>query len=77
MYWGLSRTICSVLEEMRSCYKNRNYSNLLSLIDEAQCYANRMESSLGDQKDLKDLHKKIKEKVDELQKLEDKIDGLK
>ena len=47
---------------------------LLSLIEEAQTMANRMEAALGDQKDFEALKKRIREKKDELKKLEEKIE---
>jgi hypothetical protein len=43
-----NRTLCSVLEEMRSCYKTRNFAPLKGLIEEAQIYGNRMEAKLFD-----------------------------
>ena len=33
-----SRTLCSVLEEMRKCFETRNFSPLHGLIEEAQTY---------------------------------------
>ena len=57
----LNRTICDVLEEMRTCYKTRNFSYILSLIEEAQSMANRMEGALWDQKELVYEKKKLKE----------------
>lgn len=50
-----NRFICNVLEEMRKCTTTGNYSNLLSLIEEAQTFANRMEAGLRNVKDLKQL----------------------
>ena len=40
------RTICDVLNEMRSCYKTRNFSYLPGLIEELQTMGNRMEAAL-------------------------------
>ena len=53
-----NRYICSVLEEMRACYKTRNFSGLLGLIEEAQALANRMEARLEDQADIEELLEK-------------------
>jgi len=68
--YGLNRYMCTVLDEMRQCTKNLNFSVLASLIEEAQILSNRMESKLMDAKDLEDLHKKIKEKEKELKSLD-------
>lgn len=77
------RYICSVLEEMRTCDKTKNYSYLLGLIEEAQMMADRMEASLYDKKDLNRAHrecKKVKEKKEKLEadieKLEERMKGL-
>lgn len=72
----LDRTMCSVLEEMRACCRTGNYSYLPSLIEEAQSYANRMESALyknsdwkWSKKEKKKIDKQIKRKRKELEKL--------
>ena len=64
-----NRTLCDVLAEMRKCDTTRNYAYLLSLIEEAQHYANRMESALADKKDIRewsDMRSKLKEEIKEL-----------
>lgn len=64
-----NRTLCDVLSEMRKCDKTRNYAYLLSLIEECQHYANRMEAALGDKKDIRewsDMRSKLKEEIKEL-----------
>ncbi len=64
-----NRVICSVLDEMRKCHETRNYAYLLGLIEEAQSLANRMESALGDKKDIRewsDMRAKLKEEIKEL-----------
>ena len=63
------RYLCDVLEEMRTCNKTRNYAVILSLIEEAQTLANRMEASLGDRKDFQFWHRKFKEEKSEYKKL--------
>ena len=68
-----NRYLCEVLTEMRTCSETKNYSYLLSLIEEAQTLANRMEASLYDKKDYTSIKSKIKEKKEELKKLEKKI----
>ncbi len=71
-----NRYLCSVLEEMRSCWKTRNFSPIRGLIEEAQSLANRMESSLSDINDVEEmreerseLHKEIKKLRKEAKKL--------
>jgi hypothetical protein len=64
-----NRTLCDVLAEMRKCDTTRNYAYLLSLIEEAQHYANRMESALADKRDIRewsDMRSKLKDEIKEL-----------
>jgi hypothetical protein len=61
-----NRYICSVLEEMRTCIETLNFSILLSLIEEVQVMANRMEAKLYDMRDHEDLLNDIKDKKKEL-----------
>ena len=77
MSYGLNRYLCDVLAEMRTCSEMRNYSFLLSLIEEAQTLANRMEASLYDKRDYTSIKKMIAEKKVELKKLEKKIEKKK
>ena len=77
MSYGLNRYLCDVLAEMRTCSEMRNYSFLLSLIEEAQTLANRMEASLYDKRDYTAIKKMIAEKKVELKKLEKKIEKKK
>ena len=74
-YW-VNRTLCGVLEDMRSCDKVKNYAALGGLIEEAQILGNRMEAGLDDKKDLvkmniewSELRKKLKEARKELKEL--------
>ena len=66
-----NRTMCAVLDEMRNCYKSRNFAGLLGLVEEAQTMANRMEASLWDQREIKDLRNEIKKLEKKKQELED------
>lgn len=75
-YFGTNRYVCSVLEEMRTCHETRNYSMMLSLIEEVQVLANRMEAALSDQKDIKEMQEYRQELKDEIRKLEKKVDEL-
>ena len=59
-YW-INRSMCSVLEEMRDCYKTRNFAALLGLIEEAQSMGNKMESALSDKRDIKEMHEEWSE----------------
>ena len=58
-YYGTSRYMCDVLEEMRTCYKTYNFSPVMSLIEEAQILASHMEGGLSGIKGLKDLENDI------------------
>lgn len=69
-WYGLNRTICSVFDDMRKAHETRNYSILMSLIEEAQTMANRMEAALGDLHDLEGLHEDIRKLRKELKDLE-------
>ena len=75
--YGLNRFLCDVFDEMRKTTDTLNFAILLSLIEEAQTMANRMEMALADMKDLKSLKKSIREKKDELKKLEKKLEKKK
>lgn len=80
-----NRTLCATLEEMRKLIKlspdgySYGINTLLSLVEEAQTYANRMESAMEDWDDVREGHKekhKLKEQLKQLNKgikhLEDK-----
>ncbi len=54
-----NRTICAVLDDIRALDKTKNYSALLSLVEEMQMMANRMEAALWDQKDILQLREEI------------------
>lgn len=68
-----NRTLCGVLEEMRACYKTRNFASLLGLIEEAQAMGNRMEASLFDKHDYEKIRDKLKEAKNELKTIEDEL----
>lgn len=70
--FGPNRYLCDVLDEMRTCVKTLNFRPLDSLIEETQILANRMESALGDKRDIKRYHQMIKELKKEIVKLEAK-----
>ncbi len=72
-WYGLNRTYCDTLEDMRSIVKNDHINRgvLNSLIAELQVHGNRMESGLSDLKDLKELREKVKELKEEGRVLRD------
>lgn len=83
MYFGINRYLCDTLEDMRKCWETRNFSPMIGLIEEAQILASRMESALGDNKDLMKLNeecskmrKKFKLLEKEIEDLENKKKGL-
>lgn len=77
-YWfGASRTICNVLQEMRALNETRNYSLLLSHIEEIQSMANRMETALTEGKELHDREECLKNLKKEIRKLEAERNKLK
>lgn len=64
-----NRTLCSTLEDMRQIVLNlSNKDTLLSLINEAQVYANRMEAKLNDVREYKYMKKQYKEMQKEVKK---------
>jgi len=67
-----NRTLCAVLEEMRICYKTRNFTPLLGLIEEAQIYGNRMEAKLSDVKDYEKMKVRYKELQQKMENRENK-----
>ncbi len=65
-----NRYICTVFEEMRTCLETNNFSYLAGLIEEAQTYANRMESKLGDMKEYRQMKKRYAEMKKEIEENE-------
>lgn len=64
-----NRYVCDVLDELRKCYKTRNFSYLPGLIEEIQTLVNRMESALQEKSDYEHWHKKVKEEKEEYKRL--------
>ncbi len=75
-YFGINRYICSVLEDMRSCWKTRNFAPIAGLISEAQVLANRMEAALADQKDFLELSEECSKLRKEYKKLIKEVEAL-
>ena len=74
--FGPERFICTVLNEMRELDKTKNYSCLLSLIEEVQILANRMEAGLERFRSIKEAEKHIKQLKKEIKELEEKKEKL-
>lgn len=72
-----NRTVCDALKEIRTCHETRNYSYLLSLVEEIQTMANRMESALWDQGDLTYAKKELTKLKKEKKKLKEEVEALK
>ena len=72
----VNRYLCDVLDEIRECGKTLNFSYLLGLIEEAQTFANRMETRLLDMKDFNRLHEEIKVLKKKKKSLEKKVQEL-
>ena len=71
-----NRTICEVLQEMRSCYNTRNFAGLLGLVEEAQSMANKMEAGLQDKHNIEELREEKKDLKKDLKLLEAQIATL-
>lgn len=76
-HFYLHRTLCDVLEEMRDCYKSRNFAHLMGLIEEAQSMGNRMEAGLGEVKDLPKIQARFTSVRAEYKDEKDKLKNLK
>lgn len=77
LYLYPNRTLCSVLEDMRSMHKTRNYSALLACIEEVQYLANKMEAALHDKDDLHHTREKLSDLKREYNKLNAEVEKLK
>lgn len=71
-----NRYLCDVLEELRKCWKTRNFAPLSGLCEEIQTIANRMEASLGDKRDVERLLRQRPEIKDEIKELRWKKEDL-
>lgn len=76
-YFYLHRTLCDVLEEMRDCYKSRNFAHLMGLIEEAQSMGNRMEAALGEVNDLPKIQAKFANVRKEYKAAKTELESLK
>jgi len=71
-----NRTMCEVLEEVRTMHKTRNYAGLLGAVEELQIMGNRMEAALHEQRDYQRWHEKVKEERKEMARLRKAADKL-
>ena len=78
-----NRYFCSVIDEMRACYKTRNFSIIMGLLEELQSIGNRMEAKCGDINDrniyldeVKNLKMEIKDLKRKRDKLKRKVGGI-
>lgn len=72
-YAYTNRTLCEILNDMRSCYQTYQFGTIAGLIEELQVKANRMEAALGDTQSYEEIQEKRAEAKDYLRKLEMKI----
>ena len=72
MSWP-ARTICAVLDDMRNCYKSYNFGAILSLIEECQMLANRMEASLETEHTYEQRREKLRKVEQKLKKLKKEL----
>jgi len=75
-YYSLHRTACDVLEELRKLDSTKNYSPLLSLVEELQNMYNRMEAALYDLKDYDSMKEEMKDLKSEIKILNKKRKSL-
>lgn len=76
-FYGLNRTYCDVLHEMRQLLKHEDLkagATFTSLVEELQVFGSRMEAALSDLEDLEKLHKQIKKLKKEATELGDRAD---
>ncbi len=73
----IERYICTVIDEMRQCYKTYNFGCIQGLIEEFQTLANRMEAKLSQVAEVKNLHEQIKKLDKQREDLEIEVEELK
>jgi len=70
------RLLCTILDEMRELLKTLNFAPMLSLIEEVQVVANRMESAIDMNKSIIALHNEIHELKQIRKKLREECEQL-
>jgi len=68
-----SRYLCDVLDEIKTCYKTRNFTPVEGLVEEARIIGRRMEAALSDQHTLEGMRRALKEAKQELTQLDKEI----
>lgn len=72
-----NRTLCSILEDIRTMHKTRNFAGLLGAIEEIQWAGNRMEAAIADAKDVMELKKERSKLRAEVNDLKQQVEKLK
>jgi predicted RNase H-like nuclease (RuvC/YqgF family) len=72
-----NRFYCTVIDEMRACYKTRNFSIIMGLLEELQSIGNRMEAKCGDISEYNSYLDQVKELKREIKELKRKRNKLK
>jgi len=76
VYSHPNRIMCTILEEMRDLFKTYNFAPLMSLIEEAQVVADRMESAIDMKRTMVELHKEMHELKQARNKLREECENL-
>ena len=66
-----TRSMCDIIEDMRTMYKTRNFSYMMGLLEELQYRANRMENAFDIKNDVEHYEKlriDYKKEIAELKK---------
>ena len=71
-----TRWICSILDDMKVCYKTRNFGYLPSLIEECRYRASRMENALEMNDSIESMEKERIELKKELGELREEVKEL-
>ena len=71
-----NRTACGVLDEMRHCYKTRNFAYIMGLIEELQSICNRMEANIENKNDAERYRKDRSRLRKEVRLLEAQVEDL-
>ncbi len=72
-----NRYVCDVLDELRELPKNLNFAPLVGMVEEVQTLVNRMEASLFDKSDIRDISKELRRLKLEKRQLESDVEEAK
>lgn len=67
------RTWCSIIEDLKSCFKSRNFSYMLGLLEELQYAGDKMEAALEGKRDIQDWSERRSNLDREIENLEAQI----